>query len=186
MGIIEFTELRITPDSKYLVIEAKVRDEDYFKDVYIDSITVDNQDTYVSNGGSTTPLFHLELDEDVKYYRLRLNSAMLSASLDGIFFIKAKARGIPLEDTPCGCDGEYTTEVVMNAYPIYKQGMSYIRELENTCSIPSGFADFILKFNALELAIRTCNYTLASKYYNMFLKHYNRTRANNGGCGCGK
>lgn len=183
--MIDFTELRITPDSKYLIIEIRVKEEAYYENVYIDSITIDNQDTYVDNGGSTASVFHIELEEDMKYYRLRLNENMLGVSLEGLFFVKVKVRGIPSEGTPCGCDNEYTTEVITNVYPIYKQGMAYIKDVENSCEIPVGFADFILKFNAIDFAIKTCNYTLASKYYNMFLKNYKNVN-NKGGCGCGK
>lgn len=50
--MIKFNELRITDDSKYLIIDASVPDYPYYKDIYIDSICIDTQDTYKDGGPS--------------------------------------------------------------------------------------------------------------------------------------
>ena len=44
--------------------------------------------------------------------------------------------------------------------------MNYIRGIECDCSIPKNFIDFILRLKALELCIKTGNYTKAIKYWN--------------------
>ena len=36
--MLQWNELRLTPDGKYLVIDVQVQELDYFKDVYIDNI----------------------------------------------------------------------------------------------------------------------------------------------------
>lgn len=181
--MIEFTELNITDDNRYLVIGVRIACE--FKDTYLNSITVDNQDTYTGNDGSVDPLYHVEIEGEQKYFRLKLDQFLLGTCLNGIFFVKVTTKGGESNDIPCDWSSSTVTCTVANMYPIYQKGMRYIRELEESCSIPKGFIDFILKLEALELAIKTGNYTLASKYYRMFMKRRKSTDKT-GGCNCGK
>lgn len=62
--MIEFQELRVTPDGKKLIIDASVKDLQYYNDVYIDAIIIDTQDTYTANGPSTNPIFYYEVTTD--------------------------------------------------------------------------------------------------------------------------
>ena len=59
--MIEFQELRVSPDGKRLIIDASVKDLQYYDDVYIDAVIIDTQDTYVANGPSTNPIFSYEV-----------------------------------------------------------------------------------------------------------------------------
>lgn len=59
--MIEFLELRVTPDGKKLIIDASVKDLQYYNDVYIDAVIIDTQDTYIANGPSTNPVFSYEV-----------------------------------------------------------------------------------------------------------------------------
>ncbi len=63
-----------------------------------------------------------------------------------------------------------------------QKGLGYLKELSNSCVIPKGFIDFILRFKALDIAIETCNYTEAIKYWKMLNRVPTRTTTNN--CGC--
>lgn len=186
--MIEFTELNISDDNQYLVIGVRIKCCDLYKDVYLDSITVDNQDTFAGCNDSSKPLYHVEINGDEKYFRLKLNSFLLGTCLKNLFFVKVTTKGGPCNDIPCDWNKQSIIGTVANMYPIYQKGMNYIREMEKTCSIPSGFIDFILKIEALELALKTGNYTLAAKYYRMFMKGCNRNHnsSSKGGCGCGK
>lgn len=67
--MIQFNELRVTSDGKKLIIDASVKDLQYYNDVYIDAIIIDTQDTYVANGPSTNPVFSYEVSSnpDVVY-----------------------------------------------------------------------------------------------------------------------
>ena len=56
--MISFNELRISPDSKHLIIEAEVDSDKYFDKVYINSIIIDTQDTYSPNGPSDKAIYH--------------------------------------------------------------------------------------------------------------------------------
>ena len=53
--MIKFNELRVT--DKYLIIDASVSTLPYYDNIYIDSVIVDTQDTYMANGPSGHPVF---------------------------------------------------------------------------------------------------------------------------------
>ena len=61
--MIKFNELRIS-SNRYLIIDVSVKNEDYYKDVYIKSVSVDTQDTYIDSGPSNNPIFIID-DSDV-------------------------------------------------------------------------------------------------------------------------
>lgn len=186
--MIEFVELRITPDSKYLIIEVKIKDDSYYENVYLDTISVDTQDTYSSNSHSFEPVFYHEFSSNEKSFSIELNAATMGLSdLNQLFLIQVKAKGTPSADTPCGGDTSQITGTIANMYPVYKQGMNFIKELSESCTIPQGFTDFILRSKAIELATMTGNYTEAAKYYRMFVKDGKyRSKIKSGGCGCGR
>jgi hypothetical protein len=60
--MIVFNECRIDSEGKYLIVEASVENLDYFKNVFIESIVIDTQDTYSANGPSSNPVYSVELD----------------------------------------------------------------------------------------------------------------------------
>lgn len=199
--MIQFNELRITPDSKYLIIDASIDNSSYYDNVILDRIVIDTQDTYVANGPSSNPIYTHKIDYDYTYStpedyscnpvlsgddkaycltqggkntRLTLSAKDLGISLnDNILFVYAIATGTPAPDTPCGMDNSVLMNTVINLYPIYQESIKYIHELNYDCNIPRGFTDMILKYKAIELCIKTGNYTQAIKYWKKFLLDIN-------------
>lgn len=55
--MLHFNELKITPDNKYLIIDVSVDTDEYFNNIEIDKVIIDNQDTYSTSGPSSTPLY---------------------------------------------------------------------------------------------------------------------------------
>ena len=55
--MIVFNNIKITQDNKYLIIDAEIEDNAYYKDMYIDQVVIDNQDTYIQNGPSSNPIY---------------------------------------------------------------------------------------------------------------------------------
>ena len=45
--------------------------------------------------------------------------------------------------------------------------MDYTKDLADDCTIPTGFTDFILLWNAFKASVETEHYGPAIKYYNM-------------------
>lgn len=52
-GMVDINELYITPDNKRMIIDVSVKTAPYYDNVYLDSITLDTQDTYVETGVSS-------------------------------------------------------------------------------------------------------------------------------------
>ena len=180
--MIEFKELRVTPDGKTLIIDAAVKDLSYYDNVYIKSVTVDTQDTYSESGSSTNPLFHYEVasvsEENKKRIRLELNSSVLGDITGNMFFVYITVKGTPAADTPCGLDNVTTLGVTADLYPFYKSSINYMKELENECEPSKNFIDSLLRFKAFELSIRTGHYIQAIKYWNKFFKEVKSNTVN--------
>ena len=181
--MIEFKELRVTPDGKTLIIDVSVKDLSYYDNVYIDSLTIDTQDTYSESGSSTNPIFYYEVasvsEENKKRIRLELNSSVLGKPITGnMFFVYITVKGTPAADTPCGLDNVTTLGVTADLYPFYKSSINYMKELENECEPSKNFIDSLLKFKAFELSIRTGHYTQAIKYWNKFFKEVKSNTVN--------
>lgn len=215
--MIQFNELRITPDSKHLIIDASIDNSSYYDNVILDSIVIDTQDTYVANGPSSKPVYIYNIDsennynytystpedcscnpvvsdddkaycltyagEQNKHVRLILSAKDLGISLnDNMLFVYAIATGTPAPDTPCGMDNSIIMSTVVNLYPVYQDTMCYLRELDSECQVPKGFIDIILRLKAVELCIRTGNYTKAILYWKkLFL---GKTQVPTYNCGC--
>lgn len=214
MTMVIINELRITPDGKALIIDASIENLTYYKNVDIAAVIIDSQDTYIPSGPSNQALFHHSYEKEpytvstlndcssiqsedscngivtsqvhgTKHIRLYLTAKELGVDLNNnIFFVYIVTNGIPAPDTPCGMDNIYTMGIAYNLRPIYNLGMNYVRDLTNECSIPKNFIDYILRYKAFELALKTGNYTLAFKYWNKFFKDKISTVSKPKGCGC--
>lgn len=191
--MIQFNELRISPDGKKLIVDASVKELGYYDNVYIDAVIIDNQTTYVSGNPSSKPVFYYEVSnpnvtvtypeydgyvpsrqgnsEDIneKRVRIELDSKILGEPIStNLFFVYVIAKGTPSPNTPCGMDNQTTLGVVADLYPYYRSVMNSIKEISNECEIPKTFIDNLLRFKALELSLKTGNYIQAIKYWNKF------------------
>lgn len=200
--MIVINELRITPDNKNIIIDASVDNLCYYKDVGIAAIIIDTKDTYSNSQPSNRAVYHLSLEDvekstscdgkliqydndRVKRVRLTLDKSNLGVDIsDNIFFVYLIANGIPAPETPCGYDNIYTMGVVYNMKPFYDIGMNYIKELSNNCVTPRGFIDYILRYKAFQLSMKTGNYVQAIDYWNNLLRVNNHTIQKYKGCGC--
>ena len=196
--MIQFNTLKITQDGKNLVINASVKNLSYYTNVLIGSITIDNQDTYLTSGPSNKPIYrHSFAGQDLTTGKevegLKTINVVISAKEfldndgnlnDDILYIYLTAVGSPSADTPCGMDNVVTLGVALNLRPIYNSGMAYIKQVEKSCEIPKDFINFILEYKALDLALKTENYIQANKYWNKFFKNNNIVSLNTYSCGC--
>lgn len=174
--MITFNELRVTPNNVSLIIDASVVSSDYYDNIYIESIIIDTQDTYIKNSPSSKAIYNytVEEGENQKRIRLTLKEEDLGIPINGnMFFVYVITTGEYKEDTPCELKRNINIGTAVNLYPIYKKAVEYTRELANTCSIPKNFIDFILKIKALDLNIKTGNYYEAIGYWNKMFKTFN-------------
>lgn len=179
--MVTFNELRIT-NGKLIIDVSVPSDESYYDNVYLDSIVIDNQDTYVSDGPSSEAIYTYNIpeEENRKHLKLELNFLPLRDML----FVYVRTKGTYAPDTPCGLDNITTMGTVVDMYPFYQQAMNYVNQLAATCTSSQEFADYILKMKALELGVQTGNYPKAIEYFNKFFKG-KTAPIPKGGCGCG-
>ncbi len=196
--MIQFNTLKITQDGKNLIINASVKNLSYYTNILIGSIVIDNQDTYSASGPSSNPIYkhsfagkNLVTNKDIAGLK-NINITVSAKELldnngdlnDDILYVYLIAVGVPSANTPCGMDNVNTLGVALNIRPIYNNGINYIKQVESTCEIPKDFIDFILRYKALDLALKTENYIQANKYWNKFFKNNNVVSLNTNSCGC--
>ena len=212
--MLEFRELRVTPDGSHLIIDVAVREHSYYENVFIDSIIIDTQDTYTQNGPSSKPVYQYKveedgvqnlyalpeecscnpilIDEDKSYCftygyeegrHVRIMLSTKDVPLNNMLFVYAIAKGTPAPDTPCGFDNTIIMQTVVDLYPFYQNTLCFLKELNNSCEVPKGFTDMILRLKALELCIRTGNYPQAIKYWKKFFSN-NRVVVTTSNCKC--
>ena len=181
--MIRFNELKI--ENNYIIIDVQIEEEKYFKDMYIDSIVIDTQDTFIANGPSSkaiyTKTFNTDTDinkEEIvytqgtdKYNRVRIYIDGKNLNVDihkTMFFVYVIAGGTPLADTPCRWDENKALHTLVDTQVLYNNMIQYVKELNKDCSTPNNFINAILQFNAIDLALKTNQYPLAIDLWKRF------------------
>lgn len=181
--MIQFNELRITPDAKYLIIEAEVKPDSYFDSIYIDSIIVNKVKNIYNNEDSKIQIFedtniknsdkavNIELKEGkVRKVRYIIDNNILPPNdrLRNAFISVTITTDTDSEDPldiPAGYANPSVTASVVDLYPFYIKTLLNIKVLDSLCSNSDELVDCILKFKALELAFKTGNANLAKQYW---------------------
>lgn len=189
--MIIFDQLRVSDDGKIFYLDAHVKNSASFDDVYITKLAV-MRDTEVSETSATefpeSSYAYFEgwdIDEETKEvhkvitlneFNAVLNTEHLPTMTDlshNLFFVYIKCEGTPSFDTPCNSYNNPSIAVTYDTGKIYDNGMNFVRELADTCSIPSGFIDFILNKEALDTALSTGHYIPAKDYFYRLLGYAN-------------
>lgn len=180
--MVQFNELRITPDGKYIVIDAEIQNLDYYDDVYLKSIQMN---VYSKPEDFTTPMpdSHSILiwnTDGTPIKRIR-KFVDIDTIEDKLFFIYAMAEGEPSEETPCGAKDPLLVGVVYNKAILYKNSINALSTL-NDCEPSKELIDYILNVKAFQLAIETGDYRTAIQYWNNTFKNSITIYKTN--CGC--
>lgn len=202
--MIRFNELKI--EDNYIIIDVQIEEDEYFKDMYIDSIVIDTQDTFIANGPSNKAIYTktFNSEEDTSYEnnpcttkieenvffsnnnRVRIYISAKELNVDihkTMFFVYAIAGGTPAADTPCRWDENKALHTLVDVQLLYNTMIQYVKELGRECSTPDNFINAILQFNAIDLALKTNQYPLAIELWKRF---YNDIESNTvlPNCGC--
>lgn len=171
-----FDQLRVSDDGKRMYINVHINKADYFEDIYLDSITIQTYDK-VSETNPNSPTSDYiykevfgdyEKSADLVLTPNDFNESYSSSTMGNtLFFVYIKIKGTLDECTPCRLDEEITVGVTFDTKLLYQRVMGYSRSLANDCSLPVGFTDFILLWNAFKASIETEHFIPAIKYYNM-------------------
>lgn len=181
--MIRFNELKIEDD--YIIIDVQIEEEKYFKDMYIDSIVIDTQDTFIANGPSSkaiyTKTFNTDTDvkkEEIIYTQGTDKHNRVRIYIDGkdlnvdihktMFFVYVIVGGTPAADTPCRWDENKALHTLVDTQVLYNNMIQYVKELNKDCNTPDNFINAILQFNAIDLALKTNQYPLAIDLWKRF------------------
>lgn len=174
--MIQFNELRITPDAQYLILEVQVKSDSYFNNIGIENIQILKIDNI--EGEDTLLLTDNPEDDDslaiekealintgIKRVRYKLTSSNLNnTSLRGsLFKIVVQTKGEA--SFPEGYASPIVSVLISDLYPFYIKTLANIRMLDDLNSNSDELIDCILRFKALELAFRTGNTNLAIQYW---------------------
>lgn len=187
--MVVFDELRITEDGQYLIINARIRKDilKQYPNAYIKSIHVCDSSNYDEGIPSKA----------ISIYEYNDNSTRKTSFFDAIHFtaiseklLNNKLIFVYIEvahaDSPCGCASNPAVGVAMDMSNVYSQFMSYINELCDTDSCdkttPSGLTDFILRFNALLLAMDSKHYAKGVEFFDKWFSKDSKTKSTD--CGC--
>lgn len=168
--MIKYNTLKI--EGNNLIIDFEVEDKPYYSNVSIEGVRVDTPLTY----GTDTP-YYIYDEDDVTRYEAEIFIPNVKKEL---LIITPQVHVALPPDTPCGAD-IIDMAAVYDRNVLLDKGIGYLKELGDTCEISRGFVDFILKRHALDMAIATCNYSMAIKYWKM-LTIIKGTAIK--GCGC--
>lgn len=169
--MIKYNKLEIKGD--YLIVDFEVEDKPYYSSVSIQGIRIDIPLTY----GKETP-YYIENNDDRTHYTKEFLIPDIKKELI-IITPQCYTREIP-SDVPCGAD-IVDVSAVYDKNILLEKGLYYIKNLGSECEISKDFIDFILRHHALDMAIDTCNFNTAIKYWDMFKVTKGVTTK---GCGC--
>lgn len=201
-----FDQLRISDDGKRMYINVHVNKADYFDNIYLDELTIMTADK-VSETNPDSPtedyIYKKIFEDNQKEAHLMLTAADFmkiweedpnamkfpqSDMSKTLFFVYVKIKGVPDECTPCRLDEEVTVATTFDENILYQQVMNYTGQLADDCTIPTGFTDFILLWNAFKASVETEHYIPAINYFNMLFDNMGTIGGSKVGitrnCGC--
>lgn len=171
--MIEFKKLQISQNGETLSIEVKVKDSEFYSNVFIDSIIVENQDTYIHNTSEEEHLYKHHVVGNQKEVSLVISDVTIKNLNTDLFFVYVIVKGTPSPNTPCGEDGSENVKAVYNTYRILSLFMPYIKEINSGCCTNRNFIDAILKYKAVETSLKVEDFVSAIKHWNKFFKDSN-------------
>ena len=209
--MVTFNELRICDGGKKLIIDCEIEDSALYDGIYINNIYLEH---YKNASVAGMPGEKAVLIDENKYGDTRVKSRRIVlessdirlAKLDinsfagELFYVIVQCDGNLNLDAidgkiPCGADDTTAIGAVLDWHLFYSRGMSYIASMFDRCGNPcqptDAFEHFILLWNALKLAIETCDWETVKDLWQMFkLDRGTKSSAvsitGTGGCGCGR
>jgi len=206
--MVTFNELRIDDTRDCLIIDVEVQQVDVFKNMYLDTIYLEYYKNATQTGLPSDKAVVAWQNEKTdktrtkavrQYYRLKQDDAskMGVTSFDnGLFYVIVCLGGDPsyqVLNMPCGTDEPRRIGAILDWKAFYNRGMQYVNSLFNGCNpCPdlTGFEHFAVLWNALKMALSTCDWPLVSDLWDKFLlapeviTTYAAVTPKSSGCGC--
>lgn len=200
--MIQFNELRLSPDKNSLIIDMAVRNLSAYKNMYISSVHLEyyknlNASGYPSNKAIEV-YSHPESEgaEGIRRYRAVVPVARLSKEtfgtdtfVNGLFYVFVACDGALSAEAmiDCGMDSARDMGIVLDWQSVYSRCMSDIRAYNSVCNPCDRSLDVIehtiIIWNAIQLAVRSCDWTMLNKLWPRFI---GAESAYTTECGCHK
>ena len=173
-----FDQLRISDDGKMLYLDVHVNEASYFERVTLYRVIIKTSDQ-VSETDPLNPIgdniLNYKAEEDSKELHLALKASVdfeqpFTTLSDKLLFVYVICEGAPDPCTPCRLDEMTTLGVTFDVNLLYQRVMGYTKDLVQDCTVPVGFADFILLWSAFKAAVETEHYVPAIKFWNMLFE----------------
>jgi hypothetical protein len=158
-------------DNNELCIEASVKSDSYYTNVYIDSVLIDTQDTFISTGPSENTVYRKTLSGNKKEVSLIIKETdTLTTFGDNLLIIYIVTKGIPSSDVPCGKDNTTVSTAVFDTRSAICGILKSLKQEISSCVPPRFFINDYMKYKAIQLSIINKDYITAVEYYNNFFK----------------
>lgn len=203
--MVTFNELRISDDRNCLIIDCEVERVDIYKNMYIKSVYLEyykNANAASMPSSKAVCIYDNNTDAtSVKALRISYSVSALARSEfgitnfdNGLFYVIVNCDGTldkSIANYPCGYDETTDIGAILDWRAFYTRGMQYVTSLFNGCNpCPelTGFEHFAVLWNALKMALSTCDWNLVSDLWDKFLmspSNFFGVSSGTGSSGCG-
>lgn len=187
--MIEIRNITITPKGDKMIIDANIELDEAFENCFIKEVFIDTQDTYTMSGPSENIVYRKLITKDdasklpestitingvekVRNLHLVICEEEICANLMSDFFVVyIQADGVFDKSEVSRCD---SFNVVLGCcfwmWPLYKEFMNFIRELNTKCEVPRNFIYTYLKYQGLITSVRTGNVADAIFLFDKYIR----------------
>lgn len=190
-------QLRISDDASKMYINMHINKASYFDNFYFEELIITTADLTGDRDPCIIPSEYIHKETfsgEKKEINLVLTANTFSNTerytkndlSNTLFFVYVKTGvngGVDPCAIPCRGDEMCTTAVTFDENMLHQKVMSYVSQLADDCNVPTGFADFILLWNAFKSSIETEHFIPAVKYWRMLFSNTNVATGTKG-CGC--
>ena len=191
--MVNFDDLRISPDGCCLIIDASIDSANYYSNRYITEIWVDSDLTFNNSVSPSSKAVKLIIPEGgIKRFNEQIPTSTFQPLLSGspnlkghILFFFVSVEGTISGTAPCGGDNNVYIGVAVDWNTLYHNSLAFMKPVtKNCCDIPREFIDYILRMKSLEYAIKTGHITVAKQVWDNFFSK--KKKVISSVCGCNK
>ena len=187
--MVVFNELRLSDDKKKLIIDCGIEGLNVYDGLYINTIYLEYykniQDSLTPSDKAILVYDHDEDGRDEQLLRICVSEDSLTSDFGtkkfeaGLFYVIVQCDGpssalANLGTLSCGFDNTTDIGVVLDWKLLFDFGMQYIFKLgtscEFDCSDTTGFDSFSILWNAIKLAVSTCDYDVLETLWDKFIR----------------
>ena len=189
-----FDRLKISDDGKLILVNFHVNNADYFKNIYLESMTImtANQVSETDPLTSTAEyIYKIEFEENTKEYNTVLQPTDFNENFtksnfsSDLFFVYVKCKDAPIIGCPpCRLDELTTLGVTFDEALLHQKVLGFTNELADTCKVSQGFSNFILMWQGFKSAIESEHYLMAIKFWKILFENSIGKMSVTKGCGC--